>query len=75
MPPRKSPTAAIELGISYHQLINLLRYRKITPPQKDTSGDYLWSDDDLAAARLALMLSERRRSIMPSQEPVAALGA
>lgn len=67
MLPRKSPTAAVELGISYHQLINLLRSRKITPPQKDSSGDYLWSDDDLAAARLALTLSERRRSIMPPQ--------
>lgn len=74
MLPRKSPIAAVELGISYHQLINLLRSRKITPPQKDTSGDYLWSDD-LTAARLALTLSERRRSVMPMQEPVAALGA
>ena len=74
MLPRKSPIAAIELGISYDRLVSLLRSRKITPPQKDTSGDYLWSDEDLNAARLALALSDRRRSNTPPREPTATDG-
>lgn len=60
---RKSRFAAKELGISYHQLFALLRYDRMTPPQKDTSGDYVWTDDDLDAARRALAeMHGRRRS-------------
>jgi hypothetical protein len=51
---RKTPVAARELGISYSQLIGLLRYSKIAPPARDTSGDYIWADEDLARARNAL---------------------
>jgi hypothetical protein len=51
---RKSSTAARELSIPYHRLIGLIRYGLIAPPVKDTSGDYLWSEADLASARLAL---------------------
>jgi len=51
---RKAPVAARELGISYHQLIGLIRYDKITPPERDSSGDYLWLDADLERARAAL---------------------
>jgi len=51
---RKSPIAAEELGISYHRLISLLRSKKLPWPQKDSSGDYLWADADLEAARKVL---------------------
>jgi hypothetical protein len=59
--PRKSPTAARELGVSYHQLAGLLRSRKIPPPQKDSSGDYIWTDEDLDRARQALAVDLRRK--------------
>ncbi len=51
----KSPLAAKELGISYHRLMSLLRYDKLPRPQKDSSGDYVWTEDDLTAARRVLM--------------------
>jgi hypothetical protein len=52
--PRKTPAVARALGVTYHRLINLIRIGKISSPQKDTSGDYLWTDSDLGAARKAL---------------------
>ena len=48
---RKTPIAAKEVGISYHRLINLIRFGAIMPPEKDSSGDYVWSDSDVEAAR------------------------
>jgi hypothetical protein len=56
---RKTPIAARELGVSYHRLINLVRFGKIVPPLRDTSGDYLWTDDDLGRARAALATVRR----------------
>ena len=60
---RKSPVAAKELGIPYYRLIGMLRSAKIQPPQKDSSGDYLWTDADLQAARQAMAIDYRRKSV------------
>jgi hypothetical protein len=54
MPYYKTPVAARKLGIPYSHLISLLRSGKVHPPEKDTSGDYVWSERDLAAARSVL---------------------
>jgi hypothetical protein len=55
MPPFiKTPVAARELGVTYHRLIGLLRFNKIPAPVRDSSGDYLWSPDDITRARQAL---------------------
>jgi hypothetical protein len=43
-------------------LIGLLRDGKMIPPIKDSSGDYLWAEEDLAAARQALARRQQRRS-------------
>jgi hypothetical protein len=61
MPTRKTPTAAKELGTTYHRLISLLRSEKLSPPAKDSSGDYVWSDADLEAARKALSIDRRKK--------------
>jgi hypothetical protein len=58
---RKTPAAAQELGINYASLIGLLRYGKLEPPAKDTSGDYVWTDADLARARRAMAAHQRKR--------------
>ncbi len=58
---RKSSAAAHELGISYSRLIRLLRSEKLKPPQKDSSGDYVRSGEDLAAARNALRTKQYRK--------------
>jgi hypothetical protein len=60
---RKTPAAAKELRISYVFLISLLRYGKLEPPAKDSSGDYVWTDSDLARARKAIEASPRKREV------------
>jgi hypothetical protein len=50
----KTPAAARTLNTTYHRLIGLLRFGHLVPPQKDSSGDYCWTDSDLERARQAL---------------------
>ena len=58
----KTPVAARVLEVPYHRLISLLRDAKINPPPKDSSGDYVWGEQDLAAARQALARRQQRRT-------------
>ncbi len=58
----KTPVAARELGVGYYRLLNLMRLGKLTPPAKDSSGDYIWTDEDLEAARFALTIDFRRKT-------------
>jgi hypothetical protein len=60
---RKTPVAARELKVSYNTLINLIRFDKITPPDRDSSGDYAWSDEDLQRAREALASRTWRKGV------------
>ena len=61
----KTPVVADLLGIGYYQLIGLLRSRRLTPPEKDTSGDYVWTEEDVERARQALT-SGRRTAGVPA---------
>jgi hypothetical protein len=65
-PTRKTPAAARLLGVTYHRLIGLVRFGKISPPAKDDSGDYAWSPDDMERARAALAAVPARRRAEPS---------
>jgi hypothetical protein len=56
---RKTPVAARELRVSYHRLINLMRFGKIDPPERDSSGDYVWTQADLDRAAAALQAGRR----------------
>ncbi len=56
----KTAAAADQLGISYYQLFGLLRFRKIKPPARDSSGDYVWTPGDVKRARHALDRRQRR---------------
>lgn len=58
---RKTPVAARESGITYHRLISLMRYGKLTPPARDSSGDFIWTDADMERIRQALALPRVRR--------------
>jgi hypothetical protein len=60
MHTRKTPLAARELGITYSHLIRLLRNDRLAPPGRDSSGDYLWSDNDLERVRQVLAKGRRR---------------
>lgn len=60
----KTPKAAEALGVSYHRVINLVRFKKIDPlPQRDSSGDLLWTDADLDRARMVLGVHKQRKAI------------
>ncbi len=52
--PLKTFAVAQGLGVTYHRIMGLIRYGKIRPPRKDSSGDYVWTAHDLEAARKAL---------------------
>jgi hypothetical protein len=53
-PFQKTPAVARQLGTTYHRLIGLLRFDKIPPPGRDSSGDYAWGPEDIERARQAL---------------------
>ncbi len=57
----KTPAAAKKLGISYTKLIALMRYEKLEPPGRDSSGDYVWLDADLDRVRAALAKSPAKK--------------
>jgi len=55
---RKTPAVARQLGVSYWRLFGLLRTGRLTPPDKDSSGDYVWTDQDVASAQQLLRTNE-----------------
>ena len=57
----KTPDVADQLGVPYWRLMDMLRARRIQRPTKDSSGDYLWTESDIAAAR-AVLASRRHRA-------------
>jgi hypothetical protein len=59
MLPRKTPLAAREAGITLRRLYGLIRNGKLAPPAKDSSGDYVWLDEDME--RLFQVLDGARR--------------
>jgi len=60
--PLKTPAAARALGTTYHKLIGLIRFDKLTPPPpRDSSGDYCWLPEDLDRAKQALQARRERK--------------
>jgi hypothetical protein len=57
----KTTFAARQLGIPYWRLFDLIRSGLIPAPEKDSSGDYIWTADDVERARDALATRQRRK--------------
>jgi hypothetical protein len=57
----KSRVVADALGISYYNLFELIRSKHLTAPAKDSSGDYVWTPDDIERAREVLIARAKRR--------------
>lgn len=55
----KTMAAARQLGLSYRSLWCLIQSGQLQAPEKDSSGDYVWSGEDLDRARKIL---EKRRA-------------
>jgi hypothetical protein len=62
MPPIKTRDAAKLLGCRYFQLIYAINTERLTPPAKDSSGDYVWTDADIERARAALAAWKQKRA-------------
>jgi hypothetical protein len=59
---KKSREVCQLLESSYSRLFAAIRDLKIPPPAlRDCSGDFLWSDQEIAAARQALATDRRRK--------------
>ena len=63
MPYFKTPVVASQLNVPDHRLHYLLRGNKIAPPQKDSSGDYVWTPEDVERARHALAARRPRQGV------------
>jgi hypothetical protein len=53
IPYLKTPVAARQLGVSYSALMNLLRFDVISPPRRDSSGDYVFTEATHARVEVA----------------------
>jgi len=60
---RKTPAAAGELKTTYHRLYGLIRFGKIQTPETDSSGDYVWTDEDINRARQALRADRHGKEV------------
>jgi hypothetical protein len=57
---KKTRQVLEELQKNYHQLFSAIRGGKVrAPTTRDASGDYLWSEGDISAARAALAVDRR----------------
>ena len=61
--PKGSQQAAKLAGTNLGRLQALLRDRRMTPPAKDATGRYLWTDEDIERARFALARDRRKRRV------------
>jgi hypothetical protein len=62
MPHLKSGAAAELLGIPYYTLIELMRAKRLAPPAKDSSGQFVWTEADIERARQAVAELQARRA-------------
>jgi hypothetical protein len=50
----KSPQAAKQVPCSYYNLMDMIRDGRLDPPpERDTSGHYIWTPKDIERARAA----------------------
>jgi hypothetical protein len=68
--PIKSPQAAQQIGCGYYRLMSLIRDGRLTPPSKDSSGDYIWGPEDVERARFALRIDRRLKKYRGPREVV-----
>jgi hypothetical protein len=52
------------LGVKHYLVRDALRTGKLAPPPKNSSGDFLWGSEHIAAPRKAL--ASRRRKAVPA---------
>jgi hypothetical protein len=58
---RKTSGAAAVLGEPARVLSELIRHGRIPRPARDDSGDYIWTEEDIERARIALAARRKRK--------------
>jgi hypothetical protein len=58
---KKTQEVAKEEGVPSYRILYLLQHGRLTPPPKDSSGDYVWGDGNVRRLRAALAQVKRRR--------------
>jgi hypothetical protein len=61
---QKSTQLCDTLGIPYWRLVYLLQARRVPKPNRDSSGDYLWSPAEIEAVRRALASQRQRKAVV-----------
>lgn len=61
MPHLKSGAVTRLLGVPYYTLFEMMRGGHLQPPQKDSSGQFVWTEADLERARQAVANRQARR--------------
>ncbi len=68
MPYHKTGAVARELAIPVSRLRSLIVTGRLAPPEKDSSGDFIWRSEDIEQARAALQVDRRRKADRVRQE-------
>jgi hypothetical protein len=64
VPPKKTCQVIEETGLFHHQLYYLIKMR-LVHPQKDASGDLVWSAEDIETAMRVIGSRRKRKGAMP----------
>jgi hypothetical protein len=59
--PLKTQAMCRQEKFGYWQVVGLLRSGRIHPPQKDSSGDFVWTAADIERVRKALAERKSRK--------------
>jgi hypothetical protein len=62
MPYYKTGAVAKELSIPMSRLRSLIVTGRLDAPAKDSSGDFIWRNEDIERARAALQVDRRRKA-------------
>ena len=63
--PLKSREVCSQEGLTYPQLMTVVRSGRFRAPAKDISGDFQWSEEDVA--RLREYLASRKRKAVAAK--------
>jgi DNA-binding transcriptional MerR regulator len=61
----KTTAVARQEGIHYSKINDLIRSGVLTPPEKDSSGDYYWLPKDVERLRRVLAARKQKRGAKP----------
>jgi hypothetical protein len=69
----KTAAVARKLSVTYHRLMDLIRFDKLTPhPPRDSSNHFLWDEATIERARKLLAAGRKWREVVAAEGPTHA---